>query len=153
MNSTQIRLVRESFARLEPDAASLTDLLYARWFQLDPKLRERLPLDLNPLKQESVRAFAQQVHALGQPAQAQGWTSQLYEPFGFSRRDYLNLGAAMLWTLEQGLGESFTPALADAWFAFFVQFAVSMAGSDPFLPSALSPPTVFASENPSEQEL
>jgi len=31
------------------------------------------------------------------------------------RAHYATVGAALLWTLEQGLGEAFTPAVRDAW--------------------------------------
>ena len=29
--------------------------------------------------------------------------------------DYETVGAALLWTIEQGLGDSFTPAVREAW--------------------------------------
>jgi hemoglobin-like flavoprotein len=36
---------------------------------------------------------------------------------GYGVRDshYATVGAALLWTLEQGLGEAFTPAVREAW--------------------------------------
>ena len=35
--------------------------------------------------------------------------------YGVREEHYATVGAALLWTLEQGLGEAFTPAVRDAW--------------------------------------
>jgi nitric oxide dioxygenase len=35
--------------------------------------------------------------------------------YGVKAADYAPVGAALLWTLEQGLGEQWTPELAAAW--------------------------------------
>ena len=32
-----------------------------------------------------------------------------------STRPYASVGSALLWTLEKGLGETFTPEVKDAW--------------------------------------
>ena len=39
--------------------------------------------------------------------------------YGVKAADYAPVGAALLWTLEQGLGEQWTPALAAAWRAAY----------------------------------
>jgi hemoglobin-like flavoprotein len=36
---------------------------------------------------------------------------------------YATVGSALLWTLEQGLGEKFTPAVRDAWAAAYDMLA------------------------------
>ena len=36
-------------------------------------------------------------------------------PYGVKAEHYDKVGAALLWTLEQGLGESWTPETAEAW--------------------------------------
>jgi len=35
--------------------------------------------------------------------------------YGVENRHYTTVGAALLWTLQVGLGEAFTPELRDAW--------------------------------------
>jgi nitric oxide dioxygenase len=35
--------------------------------------------------------------------------------YGVREAHYATVGAALLWTLEQGLGEAFTPAVREAW--------------------------------------
>lgn len=35
--------------------------------------------------------------------------------YGVREAHYASVGAALLWTLEQGLGDAFTPAVRNAW--------------------------------------
>ena len=39
--------------------------------------------------------------------------------YGVNERDYETVGEALLWTLEQGLGQSFTPDIREAWAALY----------------------------------
>ena len=47
---------------------------------------------------------------------------------GYNVRDehYATVGAALLWTLEQGLGDAFTPEVRDAWSAVYGWLAYRM---------------------------
>jgi hemoglobin-like flavoprotein len=61
---------------------------------------------------------------------------------GYGVRDehYATVGAALLWTLERGLGEAFTPATRAAWAAAYALLAATMqqaAGEGP--PPVLRP--------------
>lgn len=38
-----------------------------------------------------------------------------HKGYGVQTEHYATVGAALLWTLEQGLGEAFTPEVKDAW--------------------------------------
>jgi nitric oxide dioxygenase len=40
--------------------------------------------------------------------------------------DYATVGAALLWTLEQGLGFAYTPEAADAWSAAYAALSETM---------------------------
>jgi hemoglobin-like flavoprotein len=35
--------------------------------------------------------------------------------YGVQAQHYATVGSALLWTLDQGLGDKFTPAVRDAW--------------------------------------
>jgi len=39
--------------------------------------------------------------------------------YGVNEHDYETVGEALLWTLEQGLGPSFTPEIKEAWAALY----------------------------------
>jgi hemoglobin-like flavoprotein len=47
---------------------------------------------------------------------------------GYGVRDehYATVGAALIWTLERGLGERFTPAAREAWIAVYRVLATTM---------------------------
>jgi len=46
--------------------------------------------------------------------------------FGVKDRDYNVVGAALLWTLEKGLGEAFTDEVKNAWGAVYEVLASVM---------------------------
>ncbi len=43
--------------------------------------------------------------------------------YGVTTKHYEPVGAALLWTLEQGLGADFTPPLKEAWTETYVTLA------------------------------
>jgi hemoglobin-like flavoprotein len=46
--------------------------------------------------------------------------------YGVQEQHYGTVGACLLWTLEQGLGADFTPAVRDAWIAAYDLLAGTM---------------------------
>lgn len=48
--------------------------------------------------------------------------------YGVKASDYTPVGAALLWTLERGLGEEWTPDLAAAWGAAYSVVSEFMIG-------------------------
>jgi hypothetical protein len=48
--------------------------------------------------------------------------------YGFTDEHYDSVGAALLWTLEKGLGEQFTPELMEAWATVYGLLANTMKG-------------------------
>ena len=65
--------------------------------------------------------------------------------YGVRREQYSIVGAALLWTLEQGLAERFTPEVLDAWsevYNFLAQTAIEAAyGESPSIEYNLNDPT------------
>lgn len=117
MDTYQITLVQQSFAQLAPDGDLLADLFYARLFQLEPALRGSFPNDLSDQKGQLLYALVRAVRDL--PS---------YLPLGNqaqSQRMEL-VGSALLWTLEQGLGERFTPDVKEAWKAVYPHIAAAL---------------------------
>jgi hemoglobin-like flavoprotein len=46
--------------------------------------------------------------------------------YGVQESHYETVGAALLWTLEAGLGKAFTPEVKDAWAAVYGLLATTM---------------------------
>ena len=51
---------------------------------------------------------------------------QRHERYGARDADYETVGAALLWTLEQGLGAAFTPEVRGAWAQAYDLLATTM---------------------------
>jgi hemoglobin-like flavoprotein len=49
-----------------------------------------------------------------------------HKGYGVTETNYATVGQALLWTLEQGLGEAFTPDVREAWTVTFVLVSGTM---------------------------
>ena len=46
--------------------------------------------------------------------------------YGVTAAHYTPVGSALLWTLEKGLGEAFTPEVKDAWATAYITLSTTM---------------------------
>jgi nitric oxide dioxygenase len=119
MTPTQVGLIRESWAAVEPIADAAAGLFYGRLFELDPAL-ERLfrRTDMARQRQVLVGTLAVVVKTLDRIEELLPAVEALgrrHAGYGVRESHYATVGAALLWTLAQGLGEAFTPAVREAW--------------------------------------
>jgi hemoglobin-like flavoprotein len=119
MTPTQVGLIRESWAAVEPIADAAAGLFYGRLFELDPAL-ERLfrKTDMDRQRKVLMQTLTVVVKTLDRIEQLLPAVEALgrrHAGYGVRDSHYATVGAALLWTLEQGLGEAFTPAVREAW--------------------------------------
>lgn len=130
MDAQSIELVRASFPKVAAIAPQAARLFYGRLFDLDPSV-ERL---FNPSRMKSqgtklMTALAFVVAHLDRPGKLLPVASDMalrHVGYGVRREHYIPVGEALLWTLEQGLGEAFTPELRAAWAEAYVMLASVM---------------------------
>lgn len=118
MNSEQINLVQSTFADVRPIAPVAAELFYTRLFVLDPSLRPMFKGDLVHQGRMLMAMLNSAVNGLTQLDTMVPVVRQLgarHAKYGVRDEHYATVGSALLWTLEQGLGEKFTPAVRDAW--------------------------------------
>jgi hemoglobin-like flavoprotein len=118
MNSEQINLVQATFADVRPIAPAAAELFYTRLFVLDPSLRPMFRGDLVHQGRMLMAMLNSAVNGLTQLDTMVPVVRQLgarHAKYGVRDEHYATVGSALLWTLEQGLGEKFTPAVRDAW--------------------------------------
>ena len=118
LNDEQISLVQETFALVEPIADDAAILFYDRLFTLDPSLRPLFKEDLAGQKKALMATLKIAVKGLTNLATIESAVQQLGERhagYGVTRAHYDTVGEALLWTLEQGLGDAFTSEVEDAW--------------------------------------
>jgi hemoglobin-like flavoprotein len=129
MTPNQIKLVQTSFAQVAPIAATAADLFYGRLFEIAPPVRAMFPDDLSEQKKKLMAMLSTAVAGLNRldtlmPAvQALG---RRHAGYGVKAQHYASVGSALLWTLEKGLGEAFTPAVKDAWATTYIVLSTTM---------------------------
>jgi len=118
MNSDQIKLVQSSFVHVLPIAEDAAALFYARLFELDPALRPMFHGDMQEQGRKLMTLLVVVVRGLTQldallPAVQN--LGRRHVGYGVTTDHYATVGTALLWTLSQGLGAVFTPAVEEAW--------------------------------------
>lgn len=129
MTPQQTRLVRESFALVQPIATQAAALFYDKLFERDPTL---MPMFRGDMAQQGARLM-QMIEAavalLGRPAQLDETLMRLGERhvgYGVMAAHYPTVGAALLDTLAAGLGDDFTAETREAWAALYSHVAETM---------------------------
>jgi len=141
MTPEQVTMVQESFRKVVPIAGTAADLFYARLFEIAPEVRPLFPEDLGEQKKKLIGMLATAVTNLHQVDKILPAVEELgrrHVNHGVTAKQYEPVGAALLWTLEQGLGDDFTPPLKEAWTETYVTLAgvmqnaaASASGSKP----------------------
>jgi hemoglobin-like flavoprotein len=132
MTPHQVRLVRNSFKKIEPIAAEAGQDFYDRLFEVAPEVRPLFPenmdgqhaklinvlgtvisnlymisLPVTTLKE--AETFMPQVRSLGRRHAAYGVTDAHFE----------KLGGVLIWTLRKHVGQEFTEEVEEAWLTIF----------------------------------
>jgi len=130
MNQNQIKLVQDSFAKVAPIAEVAADMFYKRLFELDPKLKSLFRGDMKEQGKKLMTMLAAAVRGLDNVEKLVPVLQSLgarHAGYGVQPKDYDTVGAAFLWTLEQGLGKKgFTAEVHGAWAAVYGVIAQTM---------------------------
>ena len=131
MTPQQIDLVQTSFKKVVPIAATATDLFYDRLFEIAPEVRPMFPQDLKEQKVKLMSMLGTAVgslHKLDTILSAVKALGERHKGYGVTATHYAPVGAALLWTLEKGLGPDFTPEVKAAWTETYTALAGVMTG-------------------------
>ena len=122
MTPDQIRLVQSSFARVKPVAPAAAEAFYRRLFELDPSLQGLFHGSMVQQGDRLMQMIGAAVGLLGRPETLFPVLHALgarHVGYGVRPAHYDTVGAALLQTLGEMLGEGFTAAHHDAWAALF----------------------------------
>ena len=122
MTSTQIELVQASFKLVQPIAGEAAGLFYNRLFEIDPSLRPMFRGDIEEQGRKLMQMLGVAVASLQRLEQILPAVEELgrrHARYGVRDQHYATVATALLWTLEKGLGEAFTPEVRDAWVAMY----------------------------------
>ncbi|THD75394.1 MAG: hemin receptor [Bradyrhizobium sp.] len=122
MTPDQVALVQQSFARVAPISEQASVLFYDRLFEVAPSVRAMFPADMTEQRKKLMAMLATVVGGLANLESilpAAGALAKRHVGYGAKPEHYPVVGGALLWTLEKGLGESWTPEVKDAWTAAY----------------------------------
>jgi NAD(P)H-flavin reductase/hemoglobin-like flavoprotein len=124
-----VRLVRESFAAIEPQADHVTEAFYATLFSIAPELRDMFPLNMQVQRSRFMRALMHIVQMLDRPDELVPFLRQLgrdHRKFGVVSRHYEPLGMALLSAIKKYAGELWTVEVEHAWAEAYTIMARAM---------------------------
>lgn len=123
MTPRQIALVQETWREIVPIADAAAIMFYGRLFALDPRLRKLFArVDIQTQSNKLIMALGMVVGRLKHLDSLTPTIADLgrrHGTYGVVDADYDTVGEALLWTLEQGLGQAWTDEVRDAWAAAY----------------------------------
>jgi hemoglobin-like flavoprotein len=125
----QVELVQSSFQHVLPIADVAGLLFYERIFTMAPEARALFGDDIALQASRTMAAVKTAVNGLDNLDQIAPFLVRLgarHVRYGVQPEHFDLVGGALLWTLEQGLGDAFTPEVHDAWSAAFGLIARAM---------------------------
>lgn len=126
MEANQIALVQETFKLVVPIKETAAELFYNRLFEIEPSVRPMFPEDVTDQGKKLMAALATVVSGLTALETIVPTVQQLgvsHVGYGVEDEHYGVVGEALIWTLEQGLGDAFTVEVRDAWLAAYTLLA------------------------------
>ena len=123
MTPEQKQTVKRTWALIVPSADAAATLFYDKLFEIDAELKVLFQeVDLTSQKKKLLQALALTVASLDNLEDLAPHLSELgrrHADYGVVEAHYDTVGGALLWTLEQGLQEAWTPDVQDAWTAAY----------------------------------
>lgn len=118
MTPDQVKLVQDSFRKVAPIADTAADIFYARLFEIAPQVRNLFPAEMTNQKKKLMQTLGVAVTNLHQVETIVPVVQDLgrrHVAYGVRPEHYDIVGAALLYTLEKGLGDAWNPDLKSAW--------------------------------------
>jgi len=129
MTPEQKTLVKSSFAKVAPIADKAAELFYGRLFEIAPEVKPLFKGDMKEQGAKLMKTIGYCVNGLDNLEAIVPAVQDLgkkHVGYGVKDEHYDVVGAALLWTLEQGLGADFTPDTKAAWTEVYTVLATTM---------------------------
>lgn len=126
MTPDQVALVRTSFEKVRPISEDAARLFYARLLEIAPEVRPLFKGDMAEQGRKLMGTLAVVVNGLDDLATLWPAVEELgrrHATYGVTDDHYRPVGAALIWTLEQGLGQDFTAEVRTAWIEAYLALA------------------------------
>ncbi|MDV6236004.1 globin family protein [Leptospira ellisii] len=118
LKNEEIELVRTSFEKLYSQKEEVAALFYGKLFELEPSYKSLFKGDMAEQGRKlmvMLRTLVSGLDNLGSLVPVIQDMGKRHVKYGVRPSDYDVVGAALLATLQQGLGNEFTPRLKRLW--------------------------------------
>ena len=130
----QIQLVQDTWAKVLPTADAAAEMFYSKLFSLDPTLSVLFIGDMKSQGRKFMAMIDMAVKGLatlGEIIPAAQDLGRRHASYGVLPADYRTVATALLWALEQGLGDAYTPEVKGAWVAAYGLLAQTLQDAGP----------------------
>ena len=134
MTPEQKLIVKDTWAAVIPIQEKAAELFYGRLFSEYPEVQPMFKGDMQVQGEKLMKMIDQAVGSLDnlepliEPLKAAG---KAHKDYGVAEGDYSKVGACLLWTLKQGLGDNYNASVQDAWGTTYNTLsAVMIEGAD-----------------------
>ena len=129
MDAKQITLVQGTWSKILPISETAAELFYNRLFEIDPSTKVLFKGDMKVQGRKLMEMITTAVNGLNDldalVLAVQDLGSR-HGGYGVTGAHYGSVVSALLWTLEQGLGEAFTEDVKVAWTETYMLLASVM---------------------------
>lgn len=130
MTINQIRLIKSSWKVFrDADPVIVGDAFYSKLFNDTPALRKMFPDQMKAQYSKLMDMLSTIVARLDKPDEFQEEVllmAQRHVSYGVRPAHYKLVGRALLWTLQQGLGQEWNGDLEDAWATCYTELSDMM---------------------------
>lgn len=123
MTDQDLAIIRSTWAKVLPIAEQAADLFYGRLFEIAPDVQPMFAeTDMTAQKGKLLTALNLAVQNADNPGALVPVLEEMgrrHVSYGVKDEHYDAVGAALIWTLEQGLGADFTDQARAAWTAVY----------------------------------
>ncbi|GAA3007609.1 FAD-binding oxidoreductase [Actinokineospora diospyrosa] len=127
--STMVRLVRDSFAAVEPQADQVAQYFYGMLFSIEPSAREMFPANMQVQRSRLLRALVHFVQMVDRPDDLAPFLHQLgrdHRKFGVISSHYEAVGTALIAAVKRYAGPAWTDEVERAWAEAYTIMARTM---------------------------
>ncbi len=131
MTPEQIKNVKSSWEKVLPIEEAAAELFYNKLFAIDPQLKKLFKSDMKEQGHKlmsTINVAVQNLDDLPGLVPIVEDLGRRHSSYGVTEKDYDSVGEALIWTLQQGLGDAFTEDTKQAWIEVYNLLATTMKG-------------------------
>lgn len=118
MTPEQIEIVQSNFEAVEPIADKAAELFYGKLFEIAPEVKPLFKGDMDEQGKKLMTMIGVAVRGLNDIEKIVPAVQNLgksHVGYGVREEHFAPVGASLLWTLEQGLGDTWNDEAKEAW--------------------------------------